>query len=265
LLMALNPLSLFITIAAIISMFHHSLKAYEPLTVAILLSTIFLAFSQGKGYYFYPIALTILPFGGVFWEQIILRKRKWLIYPIGIILLMGVFLIPFGMPVFPLESYLKHDYPYENREVVKGGQFNVRFEERYSKEKWTKTLKELKNFYDSLPNSEKNNAIIWGKHYAQAGAVNLYNKRYELPKAFSLHGSFYNWVPEGEMPETTICLSYNVGDFFEGYFEKVIKVRTIYNPYSDNEEEQHQHIYICKDPEQTYDELKALFEERIFE
>lgn len=265
LLMALNPLTLLITVAAMISMFHHSMKAYRPLMVSILLSIIFLAFRQGKGYYFYLIVLTILPFGGVFWEHIILPKRKWLIYPIGILLSIGVILIPFGMPVFPLESYLKHDYPYENRDVIKGGQFNVRFEERYSKEKWAVTLKEMKNVYDSLPNTEKNNTIIWGKHYAQAGAVNLFNKRYDLPKAFSLHGSFYNWVPKGEMPETTICLGYNVGGFFNEYFDEVIKVKTIYNPYSENEEELHQHIYICKKPKQSFDELKTLFKDRIFE
>ena len=265
LLMALNPLTLLITIPAVVSMFHHSMKSFRPLKVSILLSIIFLAFSKGKGYYFYPVVLTILPFGGVFWEQNILPKRKWLIYPISILLALGVILIPFGMPVFPMESYLKHDYPYENRDVVKGGQFNVRFEERYSKEKWAATLKELKIVYDSLPNPEKNKTLIWGKHYAQAGAVNLFNERYDVPKAFSLHGSFYNWVPKGEMPETTICLGYNVGDFFKEYFDEVTKVRTIYNPYSENEEKLHQHIYICRKPKQTYDELKILFKDRVFE
>lgn len=265
LLMALNPLTLLITIPAIFSMFHYSMKSFRPLTGSILLSITFLALSQAKGYYFYPIALTILPFGGVFWERIILPKRKWLIYPTGILLSIGVILIPVGMPVFPLESYLKHDYPYENREIVEGGQFNVRFDERYSKEKWSATIKGLKNIYDSLPDIEKNNTIIWGKHYAQAGAVNLFNERYDLPKAFSLHGSFYNWVPKGDMPEATICLGYNVGDFFNGYFDEVIRVKTIYNPYSKNEEELHQHIYICKKPKQTFDELKTLFKDRVFE
>ncbi len=123
----------------------------------------------------------------------------------------------------------------------------------------------MKNIYDSLPNIEKNNIVIWGKHYAQAGAVNLFNERNDLPKAFSLHGSFYNWVPYGKMPKTTIGLSYNVGDFFNAYFEEVVKVKTIYNPYSENEEELHQHIYICKKPKQTFDELKTLFQDRIFE
>ena len=263
-IMALNPLTLIITIPAFISIFHHSMKAYKPLSVAILLSALFLGFSKGKGYYFYPIMLAILPYGSVFWEHAILPKKKWLAYPTGSILLIGVFLIPFGMPVFPLESYLKHDYLYENRNVVTGGQFNVRFEERYSQENWPVILQELKTVYDSLPNKEKN-TIIWGKHYAQAGAVNLFNEQYDLPMAFSLHGSFYNWVPEGEMPETTICLGYNVGGFFKEYFDEVEKVKTFYNPYAETEEELHQHIYICKNPRQTFDELKKVFEERIFE
>ena len=265
LFMALNPISLPITIPAIISMFHYSMKSYRPLAVSILLAIVFLGFSQGKGYYFYPIVLTILPFGGVFWEQTILPKRKGLIYPIGVLLSSGVILIPYGIPIFPLESYLQHDYPNENRKLVKGGQFNVRFEERYSREKWSITIKELKNVYDSLPPSEKINTVIWGKHYAQAGAVNLSIDKSNLPMAFSLHGSFYNWVPKGKMPETTLCLSYNVGSFFDQYFDEVIKVKSIYNPYSENIEELYQHIYICKKPRQTFEELKSLFRMRVFE
>ncbi|KGL61730.1 glycosyltransferase family 39 protein [Polaribacter sp. Hel1_85] len=263
--MALNPLTLPISVAAVISTFHYSMKAYRPLILSILLSAIFLVFSEGKAYYFYPIALTILPFGGIFWENIILAKRKWLMYPIAIILFVGVLLIPFGMPVFKLETYLKNDYAYENREVVNGGQFNVRFNERYSKEKWAITLKELENVYDSIPDKEKENTIIWGKHYAQTGAVNLFKEQYNLPKAYSLHGSFYNWVPKGEMPNVTIALSYNSGDFFQGYFDEVVKVKIIYNPYSENEEELYQFIYICKKPKQSFDELKELFKNRIFE
>ncbi len=268
LLVALNPLDLIVTVPAIISFFHHSTKPFRPLVLSILLSTIFLAFSQGKGYYFYPIALTILPFGGVFWEKIIVPKRQWLIYPIGLILLFGVFLIPFGMPVFPLESYLKHDYPYENREGIEGGEFNIRFEERYSEEKWDITLQELKSVYDSLPNIEKNNAMIWGKHYGQAGAVNLFQEKYNLPETFSLHGSFYTWLPEGEMPNTVIAIRYSSAegsDFFEPFYNEIIAVKSIYNPYADDEEELWQTIFICKKPKQTFKELKMLFKDRIYE
>jgi len=264
-ILSLNPLTLLITIPAIISLFLQSMKRNRPLSASIFLSVVFLFLSKGKGYYFFPIALTILPFGGIFWERIILARKKWLIYPVGISLCAGVLLIPFGMPLFSLNNYLEHDYPYENREVVVGGEYNVAFEERYTTDKWNITLKELKAVYDGLPSIEREKALIWGKHYAQAGAVNLFGESSGLPKAFSLHGSFYNWIPDGNIPETTICLSYNVGEFFNEYFDEVVKVKTIYNPYAENEEELHQHIYICKGPKQTFDQLKMLFQNRVFE
>jgi hypothetical protein len=261
-LMALNPMTLLMSVAAIVAMFHRTMRSYLPIIVSIVLSTLLLAFSKGKGYYFYSIALTVLPFGAVYWENILLVKRKWMIYPVVLALCMGVFLIPFGMPVFPLQSYLIHDYPYEKQEIP-GGQFAVRFEERYSTEKWALTMKELQNVYDSLP--EKENIIIWGKHYSQAGAVNLFGANYGLPNAFSLHGSFYNWAPLGDMPATMIAFSYNSDRFFPQYFDEVIKVRTIYNPYSANEKRLYQHIYICRKPKQTLAELKDLFKDRIYE
>ena len=73
-----------------------------------------------------------------------------------------------------------------------------------------------------------------GKHYKQAGAVNLYGKKYNLPTAFSYHGSFYMWAPEGEMPETVIAFSEgnNRISFFNTYFENVELAKKIYNPYS---------------------------------
>ena len=142
----------------------------------------------------------------------------------------------------------------------------MKYEEYYADAKWTITMRELKSVFDSLPANEKKDCLIWGKHYAQAGAVNLFRNQYHLPLCFSYHGSFYTWVPStGEMPETIIALSYRVGDFFSDYFENVKMVRTIYNPYSNNQEQLYQYIYICKEPWQGFDKMKDFFRERIFE
>jgi hypothetical protein len=86
-----------------------------------------------------------------------------------------------------------------------------------------------------------------------------------LPKAFSYHRNYYSWTPSGEMPNTVIALSYQVGEFFNPYFGKVTLVKSIYNPYLDNEEDLHQKIYICKNPKQNFEKMKDLFKHRIFE
>lgn len=267
LFVSLNPLTLLVSVPAVVGMFHPRMQRYRPLSVCIVLSVLFLAYSQGKGYYFYPIALTVFTFGGVFWENFLSEKKKWLLYPLACILGLGALLIPFGMPIFSLESYIKHDYPYEKKEV-EGGKYAIRFEERYSKAKWEETLTELKSVFDSLPKKEQETCLIWGKHYGQAGAISLFRNRHDLPPSFSLHGSFYNWLPTGRMPNTTMAIRYGNAagkDFFEPFFDEVIPVKSIYNPYADDEEKLWQTIFICKHPQQDFEQLKNLFAKRIFE
>jgi hypothetical protein len=264
LFIGINPIT---TLLLIIPAFIYAFKRETnsaPLIISIFLSAAFLSLSNGKSYYFYPIILTILPFGALFWEQIVFYKKKWLMYPIAFLLSMGMILIPFGMPVYTFSDYLKYVYEFEKKDI-EGGKYGVKYDEYYTKEKWTETMQLLKIVYGSLPDNEKENTMIWGKHYGQAGAVNLIGKDYNLPKAFSYHGSFYTWTPTGEMPNTIISLSYRVGDFFLPYFDEVTLVKEIYNPYADNEEELYQRIYICKKPKQNFDKMKELFKHRIFE
>lgn len=265
LLMGINPVvSLLIILPAFIYLLKNNKSINRPLAVSILLSVLFLSFKNGKSYYFYPIVLTIIPFGAIFWEQIVLEKKKWVIYPITTLLLLGAVLIPFGMPVYSFNRYLTKIYPFEKKEI-EVGKYAIKYDEYYTKQKWQTTMQELKLVYDSLPLEERKNCMIWGKHYGQAGAVNLLGVKYNLPKAFSYHGSFYSWTPKGQMPNTIIALSYRVGDFFSAYFDEVKLVRIIYNPYANNEEELYQRIYICKKPKQDFDKMKELFKMRIFE
>ena len=265
LILAINPISLILVLPALFLMFKKNKnEIYKPITTSIFIAFLLLLVSNGKSYYFFPIVLTILPFGGIFWEQIITPNRKWVFYPIVALLLLGSVLIPFGMPVYSFEKMLSSIQKYETEEIA-GGKHAVRYDEYYTNQKWNTTLTALKRTYDNLPNNEKQDCLIWGKHYAQAGAVTLLGKEYNLPKAFSYHGSFYSWSPKGKMPTTVIALSYQVGDFFEPYFKEVTLVKSIYNPYADTEEELYQKIYICKKPKQDFEKMKNLFSERIFE
>ena len=197
----------------------------------------------------------------------ILEKRKIVFYPLTIILIVSAVLyLPFSLPLTSLQSYLKHEYKYEKVDV-KGGKYAVR-EERYSRQKWEETLNELKKIYDSLPQNEQRGCLIWGKHYGQAGGIALFRKKHQIPPAFSYHGSFYSWAPTGEMPATIIAIRSSTAegkDFFEPYFEEVIPVKSIYNPYANREEKLWQTIFICKQPKQNFDALKQAFKNRIFE
>ncbi len=167
------------------------------------------------------------------------------------------------MAILPLKTFIK--FAHLNEE---DGHVAVDNQEYYSQYKWKKTMDALQEVYDSLPSSEKRGALIWGKHYSQAGGVNLFRKNYNLPKAISYHGSFYLWAPpKGELP--TVVIAFTNGeaeiDFFQGFFNDVTAVKRIYNPYADFEKDLWQTIYICKSPKINFEGLKDEFRSRVFE
>ncbi|TYB75725.1 ArnT family glycosyltransferase [Bizionia myxarmorum] len=237
---------------------------YRPIAFTILISIILLAGNKSKAYYFYPAMITLLIFGSIWFEQKVLTKRKWIIYPATTLLaLSGIILIPFGLAVLPLKTFIK----FAGIEK-KDNRYEVTYTEYYSESKWEKTMLSLKSVYDSLPADEQTYALIWGKHYSQAGGVNLFRKKYQVPKAFSYHGSFYLWTAEeGDLPKTIIAFSNGDAriDFFQTFFNSVVAVKRIYNPYADDEKHVWQTIYICKEPKVNYHQLRKEFKNRVFE
>ena len=150
---------------------------------------------------------------------------------------------------------------------IKNGKPVLQLEEYSATERWKTTMQELKSVYDSLPADEKRNCLIWGRHYSQAGVVELFKNDYGLPDAFGYHGSFYSWAPGGDMPKTVIAFCHNdAGDhYFDPFFEEVIPVRKIYSDFASIEGWTEQTFYVCKKPKQSFDKMKELYKKRIFE
>jgi len=264
LIITLNPFTAFIWIAGAMYMFNNQHKiTYRPVAVCILLSLLFLALGKSKAYYFYPAMITLFIFGSIGFEQVVLAQKARIIYPVTAVLLFtGALMMPLGLALLPLNWFIGYAHL-----GMQNGHYQVDCQEFYGQYKWQKTLTALKSVYDSLPADEQKDCLIWGKHYSQAGAVNLYRQQYQLPHAFSLHGSFYLWAPDGPMPQTIIAYTNGEAgiDFFEHYFDTVRPVSQVFNPYANFDKDLWQTIYICKGPRQTFTELKQEFKKRIFE
>jgi hypothetical protein len=263
LIIDLNPVTLFIWLPGLFYMFNGAYKeTYRPLALCVILSILVLVLAKGKHYYFFSDIIFLIIFGSIWFEQNVLAWRKWLLYPVSVLfILTGLVLLPWGLMVLPLNKFI-NVYKLDKRK----SEFGIP-DEYYSKTKWDKTMAAIKAVYDSLPAKERADCLIWGKHYSQAGAVNLLGESYGLPKVFSYHGSFYLWAPKGQMPKAVIAFTNGEAkiDFFENFFNSVVAVKKVYNPYADFEEDKYQTIYVCKKPKQNFDELKRLFKKRVFE
>jgi hypothetical protein len=172
-------------------------------------------------------------------------------------------MIPYGMAVLPLKKFIVFA-----KLEKENNRYKIEFQEFYSRELWHNTISAIQKVYQDLPEPDKNNSVIWAKHYKQAGAINLYQQKYHIPPAISYRGSYYTWSPEkGILPGTVIAISnQGVGiDFWHEYFNSVTPKKKIYDRYANDDEDEWQTIYLCKEPKQNFSELKRLFKDRIFE
>jgi hypothetical protein len=267
LILSLNPLTAVFWIGGLVYMWSQTNKVvYRPVAVAIVISILVFAFNKSKAYYFFPVMITLLMFGAVWFEQKILERRGWLLYPTAALLVFsGIVLIPFGLAVLSPEGFIKFAH------IKKEGDhyhFTLDCQEYYSRGKWRNTLTALQQVYDSLPPAEQGSCLIWGKHYSQAGGVNLMGKDYGLPNAFSYHGSFYLWAPpSGKMPATVIAFTNDEAGigFFQDFFQTVVPVKKVFNPYAMFDKDLWQTIYVCKDAKGSWADLKEAFKTRVFE
>ncbi|WP_082435141.1 glycosyltransferase family 39 protein [Pedobacter sp. Hv1] len=266
LVVALNPFAVIIYLGGLYFMFNSNNKpVYRPLAISILVSIGLLIIGKGKFYYFFPIMITLLCFGSIWFAQLTYQRFKWAFYTLGFFfILSGAVLIPYGLAVLPLQGFIKFA-----RVKKENGLYEIKNQEYYSKQTWKEIMAALQKTYHSLPPTEQKNCLIWGKHYRQAGAVSLFHQEWGIPDAFSYHGSFYLWAPTGQMPSAVIA--FNSDDsgqqFWMSYFDSVTPVAHVVNQYSkDLDDGQHRlTIYICKKPKQDFNGLKEIFKKRIFE
>jgi len=261
----LNPFAVSIYLAGIL--YVTVLKKDEQnriISISIIISVFLLAVARGKPYYFFPVFICLTIFGSIWLDNKLLKKRRWLFYSQIILLVMsGAVMIPHGMPVLSLDRYLQ--FAGIEKE---DGRYPLSFEEFYSQYQWKKVLTSVHKTVNSLPPNERADCLIWGKHYKQAGLINLFSEEYNLPEAISYHGSYYAWAPEtGDLPGTVISIS-NKGvpeEFWSDFFNTVEVSDKVRNIYADEPEDEWIFIYVCKSPKIDFAGLKETFKDRIFE
>jgi hypothetical protein len=263
LVLFLNPATAVFWIAGLLAVpFVSGLKKYRLAAFSLLTAFVLLLAAKGKSYYFFPIVLGILPFGSVYFEQLFSARKSILIGWLSLTSIIGAVSLPYGIPLLPLEKFISFYQlqPNEDNRVA------VPFENYYSKGIWELVLVSVSKTYQMLPDNEKEKCLVWGRHYSQAGGINLLGKRYDLPQAFSFHSSFYNWVPDFEKDAVIIVIADPAWDseHWQRFFNSVEEVSTIENRYTQDKKWYFQRIFLCRQLKYNSAELKELFKDEIF-
>ena len=253
----LHPLSAPIWIAGLVSLFRdperrgHRVLAWTYVTILLCM----LLF-HGRIYYMAPAYPMLFAAGGVAFENWIERRRWNSLKPayIAVLLVTGAIFAPFAyFPLLTVDQYIAYSKfmhlappKIENHEQ---GPLPQIYADQFG---WQEMAQTVAAAYFQLPPEERRDCAIFGQNYGQAGAIDFFGAKLDLPNAISGHQSYFYWGPRGYSGRCMIVLDDSY-ETLSTLFESVEKVGHVTHPLS--MPYQHFDVFLCRRPRAAFSSL----------
>lgn len=221
-------------------------KPFRALGWAWLFTTVVILALNPRVYYLWPAFPILLAAGAVRWELWLSRPHfEWVkvAYP-ALMVVMGILLAPLAIPVLPVETYIRYTKALHLEqprvETHKLGPLPQIFADQFG---WEEMVEVVARAFNNLPPDVRSRTAIFGQNYGQAAAIDLFGKKYGLPKAISGHQSYFLWGPRDYTGESVIVMD-DRKEALEAEFASVEKVGQVFHPYSMPYE--HFDVFYCR-------------------
>lgn len=222
-------------------------RRFSFLGVAYLVLIALMIFLKAKDYYLAPVYPMLFAAGAVWWEEITEKIRALrfarIFLPV-LIIGMAAFILPTALPVLPVEKLIAYQeaigFKPPKSEVSHEGVLQQVYGDQFG---WREMVEKTASVYHSLPPEEREKAGILASNYGEAGAIDFFGEKYNLPKAISPHQSYFFWGHRGYTGEVLIVLGAEKEDA-EKNCESVEEAAEVNHPYSMAEEKYK--ILVCR-------------------
>ena len=235
-------------------------RPYRLLGWIYLVILLVMLLLRGKAYYLSPAYPMLFAGGAVLLERFIQGRGWYWLKPalITIMLLQGILIAPYGLPILPqksLESYVQFMAQYAGLDAplrTNRGELGKLPQDYADMFGWPEQVETIAGVYNSLSEAEREKCVLLAGNYGEAGAIDYYGPRLGLPRAVSIHSSYYLWGP-GEKPgEIAIAIGLPLEALTE-YYRSVRRQALITNGYA-VAEENNVPVYLCRGQKKTLQE-----------
>jgi hypothetical protein len=192
-----NPITFPIWAAGLIYLLRTKLSYYQiPAIIYLTAFIILLVNGHSKAEYLSPAYPVLFAGGGIWFEKTISMKYlKTAVYPYcGLIILTGFLLLPTALPVLNPETYVSYSTTLGIQPITSEGitlqELPQHFADMHG---WEELAKEVSDVYVSLDAADKEKTFVFAQNYGEAGAIEFFSSKYELPKVFCPHNSYWLW------------------------------------------------------------------------
>jgi hypothetical protein len=189
------------------------------------------------------------------------RRWRWSLSAYATVLaISGVLVAPITVvPVLPVETLARitgalggdAGIEVETREVAELPQ---NFADRFG---WENMVATVAGIYQDLPPEEQAESCVFTGNYGEAGVIDFFGPRYDLPKASSGHNNYYIWRPRGCAGEVIISVGVPLGHL-QAVFEDIAQPDTVSCEYCIPDEDDLP-IYVSRNPKLPFEEAWPRF------
>ena len=225
-ILTMNPLALPVWLAGVYFFFFNKAgKGHRLIGYLFLLSfLVLIANWHSKAEYLAPAFPILFAAGGVMFERIASHRGfRWTKVAVpALVALSGLLLLPFALPVLPVQSFIKYSSALgvspSSGEGNKLSSLPQYYADMFG---WRNMAATVSKVYVSLPPDEQKGAVVFARNYGEAGAIDFFRSDYRLPRVISGHNNYWYWGP-GDTTFTTVIV---IGGTMKGNLEVCDSVR----------------------------------------
>jgi dolichyl-phosphate-mannose-protein mannosyltransferase len=211
---------------------------------------------HGKSYYLAPAYPMLFAAGGVAIERVF-AARLALFKPVllALVLVTGALFAPTIVPLLPpdrLIAYMQaiHLEP-PRTETSSTAALPQIFADQFG---WEQMVGSVAHVYHHLPPEDEKRAAIFCQNYGEAGAIDFFGPKFELPPAISGHQNYFFWGPRDWTGEVILVLDTNDDDERELFASVEDLGQVVSSPWA-MPFERRRHLYLCRDLKMRVQEL----------
>jgi 4-amino-4-deoxy-L-arabinose transferase-like glycosyltransferase len=220
-------------------------RRYRLVAVMIVATFVILIVQKSKPYYFAASFPVLLAAGGVAWERWTDKRRwqwvRWVL--VAVLLAGGAVMAPMAVPLLSPEGTLAYGRRMgivpAAQEVGHTSALPQYFSDRLG---WENLARVVSEVYQGLPADERDRCVVLGRNYGQAGSLEYWSRRYELPPVCTTHNNYWLWGPPAGAGDVMIVIG-GSRERLEELFIEVIEAGVAESPYA---MESHMTIWVCR-------------------
>lgn len=209
-------------------------RRWRPIPLAFGLLVLGFMLTGGKAYYVAPMYSALLAAGGVWFGHLRTRAKRWMGFAAGAGIAVGSLI---ALPLMPVEKAGTFDLTGELGETIG----------------WPALVSQIASAHQSIPESVRDDAIVFTASYGEAGAIDVLGEDAGLPPAASGHNNYWLWGPPGH--HGPVIGIGRVERTLELICPDFQQEATLTNPHQIENEVLGQPLWLCLEPDRQLSDI----------